>query len=148
MYMKPVGYGLVLLVAMSASGAALNGAQPNNPAKSLDGTWQCTSIVAHTGPFQDDVVKKVSIKIVGARATLIVADKTVMIRIRTNFAKKVAEIDLTVEDGALKGKTYPGLFVLEKNELKVRVADSGFERPIALQFGKDYTMLVVFKRIE
>jgi uncharacterized protein (TIGR03067 family) len=62
-------------------------------------------------------------------------------------AKKPAELDLTITDGVLKGKTYPSIYQLDGDTLKLCRNQPGQKRPteFASKKGSD-TIFLVLKR--
>src|SRR5437868_5631348 len=102
--MRLLLYALAIIATTSAPGKAISGTEAKGATKSLDGAWQCISIVGHLGPSPDDIVKTIKINIAGTKAALTAGGKTVTFSIKADFTKKPAEIDVVPEDGPAKGK--------------------------------------------
>ena len=149
--MRPLISALALIVATSALGNAFSGTKKKDESpKSLEGTWKCTGIEYDglvTDNPMDDIVKNTQIKLTGNRGTFTFKGKKVTIRIKTDFTKKPAEIDMVSEDGPAKGQILPGLFVLKNDQLAIMFGYPGLARPGWMESGKGL-LFMALKRIE
>lgn len=155
--MRLLLYTVAFMAATSALGNAFSGTQTKDAAKSLDGTWQCIGLAGFAGPSPAETVKKIRIKIAGTKMTISKGDKTFTAKIKTDFTKKPAEIDMVLEDGPDKGQIQLGLFVLKNDELIIRFAYPGQKRSEDVTYGMSSTellkygqssSLMIFKRIK
>jgi uncharacterized protein (TIGR03067 family) len=143
--MRPLFFAIALLGAISALGNALSGTETANSTKELDGTWQCISIVGFGIEEPDAVVKKIKFEFAGSRIMVTNGAKIATARIKTNFTKKPAEIDILPQDGQAPGEIQRGVFAVNKDDLFIRFANFGAKRPESLAFGQS-TVLMKFKR--
>ncbi|MCI0704262.1 MAG: TIGR03067 domain-containing protein [Planctomycetia bacterium] len=67
-------------------------------------------------------------------------------KIKVNSESKPATFDLMPSDGEGKGKTYPGIYKIEKGEVTVMFNEKG-ERPKEFKPDEDSTILVL-KKVE
>jgi uncharacterized protein (TIGR03067 family) len=155
--MRPLFCASAFIAATFAVGNALSGTETKDSAKSLDGTWQCIGLAGFAGPESDDIVKKIKITIAGPKMTFTIGDMTNTGKIKTDFTKNPVEIDIVMEDGPAKGKIHLGALVLKGDELIIRYANSGNERPGDVTYGESSTdvlkysgktTVIVLKRIK
>jgi uncharacterized protein (TIGR03067 family) len=128
--------GLVLSWAAASWGA---------DEKDLSGTWLAAEAQANGAKLPADFVKKSKIVFADGKFTAFICDDTDEGTFTIDRAKKPNAIDMTSK--ALKGATYPGIFELQGDTLKVCWNMETYERP------KDFTStaankqyVVVYKR--
>lgn len=145
--MKLLSYALLFIAATTTLSNAFCSAQTTDPAKTLDGTWQCGYLSKFPGPSPEDVVKKIKIKFAGTKVTWENGDEILRFTMKADFSKQPAEIDLIAEDGPAKGEKLLGLFVLKNDELTMQF---GYSRTERLKWNESggVLMLIGFKRIK
>ena len=97
-------------------------------AKELEGTYKITSAETDGKLTEKANIDAVTITIKGDEFVLTKADDKKVAKIKATPNAKLSTIDLTPQDGLEKGKTFPGIYKLEKGELTLAYSEKG-ERP-------------------
>jgi uncharacterized protein (TIGR03067 family) len=101
--------------------------------KELAGTYKAVSVEKRGVPAPREFTEKFSLTIKGDLVTADTGDgpaKTA--KVKVDPTKKPAQIDISPEDGVENGKTFLGIYKLDKDELTLAYAEKG-DRP------KDFT---------
>jgi uncharacterized protein (TIGR03067 family) len=139
-----------LLASVVLFAAAFANAQENNDElEQMQGTWLVVSLTE-----EGKVVPAKEIEILEmiiAKDVFTVFEKEKMVvqdRIKLDPTKKPKEIDFTHLVGDDKGKTEPGIYVFEKDQLKICLNEKGKDRPTVFE-GKEteaYSVIVLKKK--
>jgi uncharacterized protein (TIGR03067 family) len=119
--------GIALL--LSSSGVLLS---DDKDLKEIEGTYSVISLEKGGKAAGKDFVQKMKIRIKGEALTIIIEKEEASTAIKADASKQPHTIDITPNAGAEKGKTFLGIYKLEKGELTLAFVQSG-ERP------KDFT---------
>lgn len=112
--------------------------------KELAGSYKCVGLVKNGKESPADVRDGVSVKIAGDELTVTVMGNAFPAKIKIDPDKKPATIDIMPSDGAEKGKTFPGIYKLEKGELTLVFAEKG-DRPTEFK-GEGDVLLMTLKK--
>jgi uncharacterized protein (TIGR03067 family) len=96
--------------------------------KELEGTYRPLAIVKDGKEASEEFRDSVTVKFASDELTFTIKDKSYPAKIKVNPAKKPAHIDITPSDGPEKGRTFPGIYKVEKSELLLAFVEKG-ERP-------------------
>ena len=120
--------------------------------ENLEGTWQYESMqVGGDPPFGGiKEIAKMTLAIKGDIYTIKSQDKVLgLMVLKIDPGKSPKTIDLTVSDGADKGKTVPGIYHFEEDSLKICVSNTGYKRPTEFSSNSvNGHILITFKRVK
>ena len=148
--------GAVLVAGLLNAGDAPNENAAKKEMEKLQGTWQMVNLEIFAagrtvkGPKEEVEMEKVIIK--GDNWIYRPAKGRVeQARYQLGATKESKTIDLVWTDGDRKGQTFPGVYSLEGDMLKICYAREGKERPTgftaeATKQIKDHCVLMVLKR--
>jgi uncharacterized protein (TIGR03067 family) len=134
------------LLAVLAVGLLL-GAEAKDGKDQLDGTWIVVSM-ERDGKDRPDQ-KGGQLVFAGKNLTMKRPgdDQERKATFTTDPAEKPKTIDITPAEGAEAGKAAPGIYTLEKDELKICIARPGGDRPTDFKgTGSTDVVLIVLKR--
>lgn len=114
--------------------------------KELEGTYKAVSMNKGGVDAPDDILSTVTAKIAGNEMTFTIKGKSHPAKIKLDGTKKPAHIDLSPSDGPEKGKTFLGIYKVEKGELVIAFTEKG-ERPSEFK-GEGDALLIRLKREE
>ena len=138
---------LFLAVIWLAGPARADEKEKEKDAKELEGTYKLTHAELDGKLAEKATIETVTITIKGDEFVLSSSpdDKKVS-KIKVTPDAKLATIDFTPQDGLEKGKTFPGIYKLEKGELTIAFSEKG-DRP--KEFKSDNgVMLLKLKKAE
>jgi uncharacterized protein (TIGR03067 family) len=139
-------------VLVLAAGLVLAADAPKDTAKKdldkFQGTWTVVSVENSGQEMPADAVKELRLVIKGNERMMKMGDE---VRARSTFkldpSKSPKEIDLTLQEGDMKGMTFKGIYEIDGDTQKVCLNIEGGDRP------KDFSskegsghLLQVFKR--
>ncbi len=132
---------------LTACAALTAYAVPGDPAKkeldSVQGVWQIVSMELDGIAFPEETAKSFKLTVKGDKASHSTPDgKSEEATIKLDPSKKPKAIDLTPLSGEDKGKTYPGIYVLEGDTWKI-CASKGGTRPTEFRGGKDIALITL-----
>jgi len=129
---------LLSLLVPERDGGALN------DLVQLQGAWQVVSLQDRGEKVAEAVTRNMEVFISKERVTLRSAGETSgEFVLQLDPTRKPRAVDLTSTRGDDKGKRYPGIYLLDKNLLKVVLTEAGQPRPTG--FGPEETQrLTVF----
>ena len=142
--MKALGlasFAAGLFVAITAY-AGEDEAQKKEKA-ALQGTWKITSLESNKGKDDGAAGATLEFDKEGKNIVFTKGDQTKKGTFKLNPAAKPKEIDINPSD---ENKTFEGVYVLEKDSLKICLApDAGDGRPgeVALKDGKNYILITL-----
>ena len=117
------------LLAVSLVGLARADDKDAKDAKILEGTYKLVHAERDGVPAEKATLDTVTIVIKGDEFVLSSApDDKKVAKIKTVPDAKLSTIDFTPQDGLEKGKTFPGIYKLEKGELTIAMSEKG-DRP-------------------
>ncbi|HET6576445.1 MAG TPA: TIGR03067 domain-containing protein [Fimbriiglobus sp.] len=135
----------VLLVSLVGVTSAQDAA---TELKTLEGAYQVKALARGgvDAPAEvKDAIKSVQIK--GGKLIVTIADEVNTAKLTVDPGKKPAHIDLLADDESEKGKTFSGIYNLEKGELTI-VYVEGKERPKDFDAKGEGIMRLVLTRKE
>ncbi|HEY3790092.1 MAG TPA: TIGR03067 domain-containing protein [Urbifossiella sp.] len=129
-----------ILLALATSFAA------DSPLEFLEGTYKAAALTRDGQEESAAVVNSISAKIAADELTFTIKDKTFPAKIKVNAKANPAAIDIAPTDGPEKGKTFLGIYKMEKGELLIAFAERG-DRPTAFK-GEEGVLLIRLKKNE
>jgi len=87
--------------------------------KELEGTYKVTALEKAGKPAPKEVTDGVTVTIKGDDFTIKLGGDEKKAKIKADGSKQPATIDITPNDGPEKGKTFPGIYKIEKGELTI-----------------------------
>jgi len=109
-------------------------------AKDLDGTYTAVALVRDGKDAPDAVVATATAKIAAGELTLKLKDKAYPAKIKLDATKTPAHIDIAPSDGPDKGRTFLGIYKIEKGELVISFAEKG-DRPADFKGDAEVTLI-------
>lgn len=122
------------LVAVGFVGL-LTAADPRQPkkvdeeAKAMEGTWELVSAEVGGQKLPDEVVKTFTLVLADGKYTVKSSSPDDKGTVRLDPTKKPKELDVTGVEGPNKGKTFPAIYELDGDSLKVCYDLAGKKRP-------------------
>ena len=133
----------LLALSLTVTAQAPEPEDPNKAdLKALQGTWQMIKAVKE-GKATDKDIKGVTMVIEKDTLTIKDGKRDEQVKIKVDPSKKPHQIDLEVGKGKIE--TVKGIYKLEKDELSIRFAERGKDRPTSFDT-KGEGGLLVFKR--
>jgi uncharacterized protein (TIGR03067 family) len=96
--------------------------------KELAGKYKAVSVEKAGTPVPKEFAEKIVVTIKDDTMTVDLGGIEKKAKIKVDPTKKPAHIDLTPDDGGEKGKTFPGLYKLDKDELTIVFSEKS-DRP-------------------
>jgi uncharacterized protein (TIGR03067 family) len=116
--------------------------------KELEGTYAVTALEKGGKPAPKEVSDDLKVTIKGDEFVLKIGPDEKKAKIKVDPAKTPATIDITPVDGPEKGKTFPGIYKLDKGELTLVFTEGDKpERPKELKSDGE-AMLMKLKKDE
>ena len=136
---------LVMLVLWLPASAWSSGVQDDN--KMIEGTWLPVAAELAGKKFPDEVLKLMTLTISDGKYTVTVAKQIDQGTIKLDPAAKPKAIDITGTEGPNKGKTFPAIYELTGDTLRICYDLAGKTRPTEFKTAKDTKQfLVSYKR--
>ena len=127
--------GLVFALGLAAPLAA------DEPAlAALAGSYKAVAVVKEGKALPADVVDGFRAKIEKDEITITVKGKDFPAKLKADPKKTPAHLDLSPADGPDKGRTFPGIYKLEKGELVIAFTEKT-DRPTEFTGGADVLVL-------
>jgi uncharacterized protein (TIGR03067 family) len=144
----------VLLLAIAVFAASSGADEKDNKTdpvnkglKELEGTYKLIHAERDGKTAEKALIETVTIVIRGDEFTLSFSpDDKKVAKIKVTREAKLPTIDLTPQDGPEKGKTFPGIYKLEKDVLTLAFSEKG-ERPKEFKSDNE-VMLLQMKKTE
>ncbi len=115
-----------LAVAASLSAFA---ADPPDDAKAVQGSWTPARAELAGQPVADDVLKSISLKLEHGKYEVFVGDKPDRGTYTIDSTTKPKSITITGTEGPNNGRTYPAIYELKGDTLRICYDLSGAKRP-------------------
>ena len=117
--------------------------------KQLQGDWRALELQTGGNAAPKGVVEKARVEVKGDEMTWHSGGKVVRkSRLRLHPGKSPKEIDITALDGPDKGTTYPGIYSLEKGQLRLCYSRTK-DRPKEFKTGRGgLRELVILERVK
>jgi uncharacterized protein (TIGR03067 family) len=125
-----------LAAAVFAVGLAGPLAADDATFKALAGSYTVVGMLKDGKDAPADILKEMRAKVEKDEITFTVKGKEFPAKIKVDPAKTPAHIDLAPSDGPEKGRTFPGLYKLEKGELVLAFTEKA-DRPTDFKGGDD-----------
>ena len=132
MRVSMLAFGVLLLVFGGWLVAAGPADDLDKELKAADGDYVMVSGEMSGKQEPEQVVKAATLTIEGTKHTAKVGEVTIVGTHKVDRTKTPKEIEATDTEGPYKGKTYLGVYKLEKGELTVFFAPPGKDRPKAI----------------
>jgi uncharacterized protein (TIGR03067 family) len=100
----------------------------DNDLKALQGSYKLESLSIMGKDAPAEIVANTTVKITGDELAIAIKDTTKTAKIKIDPKAKPAHIDISPSDGPEKGKTFPGIYKIEKGELVIAFTEKG-DRP-------------------
>jgi uncharacterized protein (TIGR03067 family) len=112
--------------------------------KEIEGSYSIISLKLGGRVLGKDDAEKTKVRFKGDVFSLIIKGEEKGAQIKLDISKHPRTIDLIPNDGPDKGKTYLGIYKIEKDELTIAFAKSG-ERPKEFTSENDVTLVKLKK---
>lgn len=96
--------------------------------KRLEGRYKVIIMEKATGPAPKQVIENLSFTFKGNKLTVKLADEEKNAQIKIDPEKVPPTIDISPLEGDYKGKTFPGIYKIDKDEVTIVMTEKG-ERP-------------------
>jgi uncharacterized protein (TIGR03067 family) len=148
-YMKATRTLLVAIAASLGAGYAYGGDPSREALKELQGEWKVAEFQLSKGLTPNGDPKQWLVILKGDQLEINHSGKAgtgERIMVKLDPAKTPKAFDTTIPEsgGALAGQTVPGIYALEKDQLRLCLSLSG--RPAEFVCPKEYGILLVLKR--
>jgi uncharacterized protein (TIGR03067 family) len=107
--------------------------------KELEGTYTVVSLEKGTKVAGKELTEKMKVRFKGDSLTIMIKSDEKTSTIKTDATQSPHTIDISPNEGKEKGKTFPGIYKLEKDELTIAYAMTG-ERPKEFSSENDITL--------
>ncbi len=105
--------------------------------QAMQGDWKMVGYVVNGKPWTAQELAKVHLTVKGKESTFVRDNETTHGMYVLDAAKKPKTMDIDLTDGPQKGKKMLAIYELEKDQLRVCVADAGKPRPTEFKPGPD-----------
>ena len=112
--------------------------------KDLEGSYKVLVLEKAGKTAPKDLIDSVSISIKGDALTINFKDEKKSAKIKADNSKTPHTLDITPTDGEEKGKTFPGIYKIEKNEVTFVFVEKG-DRPKEFKSEGDATLVKMQK---
>ncbi len=117
--------------------------------KALNGTWAPQSGEFGGNKFPDEILKTIKLEIKDGMYTVTAGKEVDKGTAKIDSSKKPKQMDIVGTEGPNKGKTFPAIYELDGDTLKVCYDLSGKERPKAFKSeAGTMVFLVTYKRVK
>lgn len=120
-------YILCLCLPLAVSLAAFGSDAPDD--KAIQGNWKPTKAELGGQPMSDAVLKIISLKLAGGKYAVSVGGEPDLGTYTLDSNTKPKSITVTGTDGPNRGKTYPAIYELRDDTLRICYDLSGKKRP-------------------
>lgn len=140
---------LVTVAVIGPVAAATPAGAPDarKESKAMDGSWELVSAEVGGQKLPEAVTKTFTLVLKGDKYTVKSPGPDDTGRVKLDPAKKPKELDVTGEEGPNKGKTFPAIYELDDDALKVCYDLDGKKRPAEFKSAAGTKQfLAVYKR--
>jgi uncharacterized protein (TIGR03067 family) len=123
--MKYILYSWLAIAASLAASAA----DSHDDAKAVEGHWKPVEAELAGQPMSDDVLKIISLKLENGRYEVFVGDEPDRGTYSVDSATTLKGMTITGAEGPNNGKTFPAIFELNGDTLRICYDLSGAKRP-------------------
>ncbi len=136
------------IVALTVLGmiAASAFADAKKDSAALTGTWQPTSMVLGGNKTPADQLKNITMTITDGKYHVVVDGESDKGTLKLDKKDKLKTMDIVGTEGPNKGKTYPAIYELEGDTLKICYNLDGTTRPTEFKADKDKMLLISYQR--
>src|SRR6266581_404332 len=135
---------VVLVLGLPAGGSSSGGKEDN---KMIEGTWLPVEAELGGQKFPDEVLKTLKLTMSDGKYTVTVGEKIDKGTVKLEPTTKPKAMDITGTDGPNKGKTFPAIYELTSDTLRICYDLAGKTRPTEFKTSKDtQQFLVSYKR--
>ena len=121
-------YLLCICLTVAASLTAL-AADPPDDAKAVQGNWKPVKAELAGQPMADAVLKSISLKLDNGKYEVFVGDKPDRGTYTLDSATRPKSMTITGSEGPNSGKTFPAIYELKGDTLRICYDLSGAKRP-------------------
>ena len=122
-------YLLCIWLAVGASQNAFAAGSPDDDAKAVQGNWKPVKAELAGQPMTDAVLKSISLKLDNGKYEVFVGDKPDRGTYTVDSASKPKGMTITGTEGPNIGKTFPAIYELNGDTLRICYDLSGAKRP-------------------
>ena len=126
--MKHIKHILYVCLTVTASLTAF-AADPPDDVKAVQGSWTPAKAELAGQPMPDAVLKSISLKLDNGKYEVFVGDKPDKGTYTLDSASKAKGMTITGTEGPNKGKTFPAIYELKGDTLRICYDLSGAKRP-------------------
>lgn len=123
--MKRIFYISLVLAASLAAFAA----DPTGDAKAVQGTWSPTKAELGGRPMPDAVLKRISLKLDNGKYEVLVGEESDRGTYALDSTSKPRSMTITGTEGPNAGKTFPAIYEINGDTLRICYDLSGTKRP-------------------
>jgi len=120
---------LCICLAVGASLNAFAAASPDADAKAVQGNWKPAKAELAGQPMTDAVLQSISLKLDNGKYEVFVGEHPDKGTYTLDSATKPKSITVTGTEGPNKGKTFPAIYELKDDTLRICYDLSGAKRP-------------------
>jgi uncharacterized protein (TIGR03067 family) len=122
-------YLLCICLALGASLNAFAAGSPDDDAKAVQGNWKPVKAELAGQPMTDAVLQSISLKLDNGKYEVFVGDKPDKGTYTLDSATKPKSMTITGTVGPNSGKTFPAIYELKGDTLRICYDLSGAKRP-------------------
>ena len=139
---------IVLTAGLALAGRSAGEDIIRKDQEKLQGTWSLVSVEINGKALPREAIQGAELVVKRGKYAFTLGDTQLEITYKLDPAKKPKTIDITFNNGPQQGKTFRGIYALEKDKFKVcRAVEPEKERPTEFATRADSgLMLVVYKR--
>jgi len=126
--MKQIQHSLYICFAFAATLTAF-AASPPDDAKAVRGNWKPAKAELAGQPMADDVMKSISLKLDNGKYEVLVGNKPDKGTYTIDSTSKPRSMTITGTEGPNHGRTFPAIYELKGDTLRICYDLSGAKRP-------------------
>ncbi|HSU52532.1 MAG TPA: TIGR03067 domain-containing protein [Candidatus Dormibacteraeota bacterium] len=119
----------ILCIGFAVVGMEAFAADVSGDAKALEGMWKPVKAELAGQPMSEDIVKSISLKLEGGKYEVLVGDKPDKGTYSIDTATKPHGMTVVGTEGPNHGKTFPAIYELKGDTLRICYDLSGAKRP-------------------
>lgn len=124
-----MNYLLCICLAVCTSLNAFAAGSPNDDAKAVQGNWKPAKAELAGQAMTEDVLNSISLKLDNGKYEVLVGDKPDKGTYTLDSATKPKSMTITGTEGPNHGKTFPAIYELKGDTLRICYDLSGAKRP-------------------